>query len=134
MGRHIIDMTGKTFGKLTVLRFVDSDKRGARWLCKCECGAEKIVLGHRLRKGDLKSCGCGRHQNGRSYDGILISHGGRIMNLRKWSKELGIDYNTLYGRIRRGWMLDDALSIPVWSSQRNARTVEKQDVDSSESV
>lgn len=33
----------------------------ARWLCKCECGNERIVYQNRLKKGKSKSCGCHRY-------------------------------------------------------------------------
>lgn len=52
------DLTGMRFGRLTVLRQTESDKKGnARWLCKCDCGQEKIVLGYSL-KSRTRSCGC----------------------------------------------------------------------------
>jgi hypothetical protein len=53
------DMTGQVFGKLTVVERVES-RRGARWLCACECGRETIVYGSNLRNGRTKSCGCVR--------------------------------------------------------------------------
>lgn len=55
----LIDLTGSTFGRLTVLRRhpVNSGKR-VQWVCICECGVEKIVTGHGLTSGDTKSCGC----------------------------------------------------------------------------
>lgn len=28
------------------------------WLCRCDCGTEKVVKGEDLRNGDTKSCGC----------------------------------------------------------------------------
>ena len=35
------------------------DKRGYyQWLCKCNCGNEKIVIGNNLSSGKSKSCGC----------------------------------------------------------------------------
>ena len=35
----VIDLTGKTFGKLTVLSRAENDKYGkAQWLCQCQCG------------------------------------------------------------------------------------------------
>lgn len=62
MGRLIIDLIGKKFGRLTVVkRSIDSkwrQSRQARWLCKCECGKEKIINGSNLRAGYTKSCGC----------------------------------------------------------------------------
>lgn len=55
----LIDLTGKTFGRLTVIERAESTKHGAaRWRCKCDCGNEKIVIGDELRKGNTKSCGC----------------------------------------------------------------------------
>ena len=53
----LIDLTGKRFGRWLVLERVSNDKnRQPRWLCRCECGREKIVRGFVLRNG--KSCKC----------------------------------------------------------------------------
>lgn len=52
-------MVGKTFGRLTVL--ARSDRRYMKnrlYHCLCECGSEVYEIGHRLRKGLKKSCGC----------------------------------------------------------------------------
>ena len=57
------DLTGKTFGKLTVLKQLQSVKYGknnstmTKWLCQCECGSTIEVFGNALRRGQL-SCGC----------------------------------------------------------------------------
>lgn len=53
------DLTGQKFGRLTVINRAENDKCGhARWLCKCECGNTKIILGSHLRRGLIQSCGC----------------------------------------------------------------------------
>jgi hypothetical protein len=52
------DLTGKTFGRLTVLRYVSAARNGHHWMCRCECGNEKLVLGHSMSSGNTKSCGC----------------------------------------------------------------------------
>lgn len=59
---HLIDLTGKRFGRLTVVeKTVATNKStNARWLCKCDCGKEITVLGTTLRRGESKSCGCYR--------------------------------------------------------------------------
>ncbi|MBA2878048.1 putative transcriptional regulator [Anoxybacillus kamchatkensis] len=58
MGR-LIDLTNKKFGRLSVVRRGENDKRGeARWVCLCECGNTTVVNGYNLRKGITKSCGC----------------------------------------------------------------------------
>lgn len=56
----IIDLTGKRFGKLIVIKKVMSDKSGhSKWLCLCDCGKIKEILGDNIRRGLCKSCGCG---------------------------------------------------------------------------
>ena len=55
-----VDLTGKTFGKWKVLRFVEKRKRTCYWLCRCQCGTEKLVSGATLIRGTSKSCGCSR--------------------------------------------------------------------------
>ena len=53
-----IDLSGQKFGRLTVISRAKSNTRDARWLCKCICGNEKIILGYNLKNGITKSCGC----------------------------------------------------------------------------
>jgi hypothetical protein len=59
------DFTGRVFGRLTVLgRGPNSEPTPAqpsgmvRWLCRCECGTEKLVRRDSLVKGHTRSCGC----------------------------------------------------------------------------
>lgn len=59
MGK-LIDLTGQVFGRLIVLKrdtTVEKSK-GVYWICKCECGNIKSILGASLRKGATVSCGC----------------------------------------------------------------------------
>ena len=65
-GHRLIDETGKTYGWLTVLEKAPSppvlagENKLALWRCRCRCGRERIVKGHDLRRGLVKSCGCRR--------------------------------------------------------------------------
>lgn len=52
------DLTGQRFGRLMVLEFVPTQDRRSYWLCKCDCGAEKIIWAPDLKNGKTKSCGC----------------------------------------------------------------------------
>ena len=55
----VIDLTGKSFGRLTVVSRAENTKAGqAKWLCKCDCGRTKVVSGYHLRGGHIASCGC----------------------------------------------------------------------------
>jgi hypothetical protein len=56
------DLTGKKFGRLLVLKRAQSRHNRATWLCICDCGKTKIVLGRHLRIGKTKSCGCIRRE------------------------------------------------------------------------
>lgn len=53
-----IDLTGQRFGRLTVIRYDHAEHDGAHWLCKCDCGTEKVLAGYSLRSGRTRSCGC----------------------------------------------------------------------------
>jgi len=54
-----VDLLGRTFGRLTVLRYEGLDKHNkAWWYCKCSCGVEKSFCGSRLTNGAIRSCGC----------------------------------------------------------------------------
>jgi hypothetical protein len=60
MSCHVNDLSGKVFGKLTVIRDAGRDKWGqVIWLCRCDCGNEKTIVGGNLRRkhGNV-SCGC----------------------------------------------------------------------------
>jgi len=61
----VIDITGQTFGSLTVLERVENSKDGhAMWKCQCTCGNFRIVQGKELRNGTITKClSCSRRQN-----------------------------------------------------------------------
>jgi hypothetical protein len=53
------NLIGKRFGKLIVLKFIDTDKYGHKeWLCNCDCGKQIIVRADSLKSKNTQSCGC----------------------------------------------------------------------------
>lgn len=57
------DLTGRTFVRLTVLRFshwrkAPCGKKKFMWICRCQCGTEKTIDGQCMRAGLTQSCGC----------------------------------------------------------------------------
>ena len=71
-----LDITGRRFGRLTVLGLSHSDKHGkTQWFVRCDCGIEKSCSGGGLIKGSYISCGCFRLETLRTG---TITHG--------WSK------------------------------------------------
>ena len=54
-----IDLTGKKFGKLTVLKCDGTvGRRRMMWICRCDCGTLVKVDGSHLKDGHTNSCGC----------------------------------------------------------------------------
>ena len=50
------DLVGQKFGMLTVISQADSTENGKRrWVCVCDCGTEKTVLGSNLKRGTTVS-------------------------------------------------------------------------------
>jgi hypothetical protein len=58
---NLDDLTGKTFGRLTVIKRAGSIGENACWLCQCTCGNLKVMKGCYLKRG-IKSCGCLRRE------------------------------------------------------------------------
>lgn len=56
--RKAIDLVGKVFGRLTVIRPVGVRGKQLYWECICTCGVLKTTAGRYLRNGETTSCGC----------------------------------------------------------------------------
>lgn len=75
-----LEIAGEKFHDWEVIKEVKrpaiSKELGTHWLCRCVCGREKIMAGHRLSSGrgkfmcdDCFPKGAGGHSNGRSLSG-----------------------------------------------------------------
>lgn len=59
MKHNFIDISGRVFGLLVVIKYAGRYNNGAAlWLCKCECGNTALIQGTHLRSGYYTSCGC----------------------------------------------------------------------------
>ena len=56
--KKFLNLTGHTYGRLTVLSYADKKGTKHRWNCQCECGGVAITASSNLRTGHTKSCGC----------------------------------------------------------------------------
>lgn len=55
----MLNLVGEKYWNMTVLEFVGINEKGrSLWLCKCDCGNTKVVVGTDLKRGKVKSCGC----------------------------------------------------------------------------
>lgn len=94
------DLIGKRFGQLTVLKRMVSNKwRQFCWLCRCDCGKEKIIIGYNLKSGTTKSCGC--------------LHKEKTLCLSEWAEQTGISTDTIRWRLKHNWPVEKVLTTPV---------------------
>lgn len=56
--RH--NLCGSQFGRWKVISKADKKGRHAAYLCRCECGTERVVLQTHLLRDISNSCGCSR--------------------------------------------------------------------------
>ena len=92
-----IDLTGKKFGRLTVLG-IDKEYEKIRqmsseikWICQCECGEIVSVQGFNLRSGHTQSCGCLKRENSSKQKTIDLT--GEIFGVLKVIEKAPIRYN-----------------------------------------
>lgn len=53
---------GDRFGRLTIIKHQSTGARGRIWLCRCDCGKDKLLTSSKLPQQN--SCGCGRDLSG----------------------------------------------------------------------
>ena len=54
----LIDLTGRKFDRLTVIKRTTNRGTDVSWLCSCICGNTCTVAGRDLKNGKIRSCGC----------------------------------------------------------------------------
>ena len=64
MSRNYEDISGRSFGRLTVIKCAGSRHGHTLWLCQCACGNLHIAQKAPLLSGNTKGCGCGRSRKG----------------------------------------------------------------------
>lgn len=115
------DLSGNKYGRLTVIKQVDDivNNKGhhiTMWLCKCDCGNEKIVRGSNLKSGNSQSCGCTNRENNKK----ALYEANHKENIYEFYDNYGIVYDE---QKLNYWIFDlndyDKLKNIYWSSGRN---------------
>lgn len=95
------ELIGKRFGRLIVLEAAEPDITNKRkWLCKCDCGKEKIIYEQSFCRGATKSCGCYSKELSRSRmskgwaeiitkEFLIENHIKNKLSLREIGRQLG---------------------------------------------
>ena len=116
MSKRLPDLTGEKFGRWTVIQKAENDHNGrSQYLCRCECGTEKVLRRSSLTSGNSKSCGClsrdAAHERG-------ITHGESKSRLyRIWA---GIIQRCCNDRARYEWDKYGGRGIAVCDEWRNS--------------
>ncbi len=63
MRSDTIDLTGRTYNRLTVLKYIGS----STWLCKCSCGNTCQARSYAIRKNIVVSCGCYKAEKAKEF-------------------------------------------------------------------
>lgn len=74
IGRPIKSLIGSRFNRLVVIGDAGTNGICHKWICLCDCGRIKSVIGDNLKRGSTKSCGCLHVENGKT---INLKHGMR---------------------------------------------------------
>ena len=80
------DLTGQKFGMLTAIQRMPNKKKSTMWLCKCDCGNEKITYSTHLVNGTSTNCGCKLNLRGpqhQQWTGSDIISGSLWSNLQR---------------------------------------------------
>lgn len=87
----LMDLTGQTFGRLTVISRGPNKRTSAAWWCQCNCGNPELilVLGTYLRNGNTKSCGCLQKEKVRELRNLNKKN-----NIYDLTQEYGIGYTS----------------------------------------
>lgn len=85
--KDLVFKPGATFQHLTLIRKLTAYPEQAKWLCRCECGNEKIAYQSNLGRS-TPSCGCKRSENHRkatTTHGHAGNYGRRSAVYRVWA-------------------------------------------------
>lgn len=77
-----LELSGKRFERLLVLSRAENKYERPAWLCRCNCGVEKIIGANSLLTGHTKSCGCLSRERTCSRKNLTGLSFGRLFVLR----------------------------------------------------
>ncbi len=68
---NFVDLVGQKFGKLKVLEMAQIKDKRIYWLCECDCGNKKVVLGSSLKSKRTTSCGCKKMESRKGEETLI---------------------------------------------------------------
>lgn len=141
---NLEDLTGKRFGKLTVIEYAYSKNDARHWKCLCDCGNYSYPTSYCLTGGHSKSCGCLNYEPTNTTHGLskktplyfvwkelrhrcsnknhksYINYGGRgIKVCKQWE-----DFKVFYD-----WAVENGYKEDVLDNGKNKWTIDRIDVN-----
>lgn len=97
--RKFFDLTGKRFGRWTVLKRAENAGGRVRYVCLCDCGERRKVLAQNLTNGRSESCGCSNREKAASrMQKQATTHGESKTRLYSTWKAMRVRCNAKNGR------------------------------------
>lgn len=136
-----IDLTGKVFGRLTVIKEAGRNNSSLLWLCRCECGVEKIIQGNHLKEGKILSCGCYmKEKSSLRITERNITHGlSKTRFYKIWSEMLRRCFNqnaanySMYGgrgiKVCDEWKSFEGFYKDMYSGYKKGLSIDRIDVN-----
>lgn len=59
---NFVDISGRTYGYLNVIKRAENKGRNSAFICMCKCGKKTVVAARHLKSGETVSCGCYRQE------------------------------------------------------------------------
>ena len=56
-----------------------------------------------------------KEQNNNQRSNVMLTHGGKTLNMKQWAESVGLPYKALQHRIARGWDASTAITTPLLS-------------------
>lgn len=110
-------IAGKRFGSFVAKRPVGVCKsRQILWLCRCDCGNDRVVQRGNLVALAQTHCGCRRRSGTR-----MLQAFGKTRSIAEWAHDGGMQDGTLRWRLRKGMLPEAAITTPVRSPKSRAR-------------
>lgn len=138
-GSGVKDISGQRYGKLVAVRLDHIKDKKSYWLCKCDCGTEKVIRSDCLPR--IQSCGCVKKEQDIQNLHITNHHGmANHPAFGIWAKMMGrcnnpndAAYNDYGGRgieVCDAWK--DARTFCKWmddNKYQKGLSIERRDVN-----
>ena len=118
MGRRLDIKPGDRFSRWTIIKEIDYHQGARHFLCRCDCGIEKMVRLTHIRQGVSRSCGCYRKEKYTTHGQSKTRLYAIWADMKQRCLNGGNQFYKLYGgrgiAVFDGW-LDDFQAFYDWA-------------------